>query len=218
MGDKPVLFNIYEFAPPVLKKKHPGLPHEEIDEMLRQRHAHAAGLLKDSLRRNMTVAILDYGDPTLWSGWSWARAYFDEETLEIIPGLSSFNVSNALLERKVDCNGSVVLTTPRGISANRPMLKALAEKGETLCVFMGLKDLPDLVPIFKEYYNLETPAYLVYKAGYAGSEHVIETNLARLEQAAGGYPEKFLGLIYLGPCLGIRGEALRSQRDQETLD
>ncbi len=81
------------------------------------------------------------------------------------------------------------------------MIKPFAEKGETLCIFMGLKDLDWLVSEFKKHYKGQTPACLVYKAGYSGSEHMIRATLNDLKKAADGYHEKFLGLIYIGPCL-----------------
>ena len=99
------------------------------------------------------------------------------------------------------CNGSIILTTSLRIMENKRLLKALAEKGETLCIFMGLKDIDNLVVEFLKYYNGQTPAYLAYKAGYSGSEHLIQTTLDGLRKAADDYPEKFLGLIYVGPCL-----------------
>ena len=81
------------------------------------------------------------------------------------------------------------------------MLEAVAINGETLCIIMGLKALPELVPLFKEFYPGKTPACLVYKAGYSGSEQLIRTSIDGLRQAADDYHEKFLGLIYIGPCL-----------------
>ena len=134
--------------------------------------------------------------------------YFSDERIEIIPGLSSFNGSNALLERNIGCNGSIILTTSRGIMENPSMLKPLAEKGETLCIFMGLKDLDTLISECQKHYKGCTPAYLVYKAGYSGSEHLIRTTLDGLKKAADGYAEKFLGLIYLGPCLASEKKEL----------
>lgn len=202
MGDKPVLLDIYAFAPPVLRKKHPGLSQAEYDKLMDEERSQAVKTIRDTLDKGMMVAILDYGDPTIWSGWSWLTEYFDDGLMETIPGLSSFNASNALLERKLGCNGSIILTTSRGIMENPSILAPLAKKGETLCIFMALKDLDRLVLEFKKHYNAQTPARLVYRAGYSGSEHVISTTLEDLEEAADGYPEKFLGLVYIGPCLG----------------
>ncbi|MBN1930255.1 MAG: hypothetical protein JW786_01425 [Desulfobacterales bacterium] len=204
MGDKPVLLDIYKFAPPRLKKQNPEFSQIKIDELLNKERTHAVGLVKDTLKNGKTVAILDYGDPTIWSGWTWMQNFFGDEMIEIVPGLSSFNVANALIERKMGCNGSIILTTSRGIMENSTLLKPLSEKGETICIFMGLKDLDTLVPEFKKYYKEETPVYLAYKAGYAGSEHLIKTNLDELQKAVDEYHEKFLGLIYIGPCLDIK--------------
>jgi precorrin-4 methylase len=203
MGNKPVLLDIYQFSPPRLKKKNPGLSQEKIDELMNKERKQAVNLIKDALDKGKRVAVLDYGDPTIWSGWSWIQEYFSDQMIEIIPGLSSFNVSNALIKRNMGCNGSIILTTFRGIMENKSLLKALAEKGETLCIFMGLKDLDTLEAEFKKYYKDQTPAYLAYKAGYSGSEHLIQTALGGLQKAAHEYHEKFLGLIYLGPCLAL---------------
>ncbi len=204
MGGKPILFNLYDFAPPIVKKKNPGLSPVELEKLLEKKRISAAGVIRDALNKNKTVAILDYGDPTIWSGSDHLKEYFKDDIIEIIPGLSSFNVANALLKRHIGCNGSIILSTPRELKGNRAMLEALAKKGETLCIFMGIRDIPDLVPIFKEWYTGKTPAYLVYKAGYSGSEHIIMTTLDGLVQAADGYHEKSLGLIYIGPCLAAK--------------
>jgi precorrin-4 methylase len=203
MGNKPILLDIYKFSPPRLKKNNPGLSQERFDELMNKARTNGVNIIKDALEKGKSVAILDYGDPTIWSGWSWVQEYFSNEKIEIIAGLSAFNVSNALIKRKMGCNGSIILTTSRGIVENKPMLKSIAEKGETLCIFMGLKDAEILAAEFLKYYNGQTPVYLAYKAGYSGSEHLIQTTLDGLQKAADDYPEKFLGLIYVGPCLSL---------------
>jgi precorrin-4 methylase/DMSO/TMAO reductase YedYZ molybdopterin-dependent catalytic subunit len=201
MGGKPILLDLYEFAPPVLKRKHPELTQDKLKTLLKEKRANAAGIIQKTLNEGKNVAILDYGDPTIWSGSEYLRKYFNKGLIEIVPGLSSFNAANALLKEHIGCNGSIILTTSRGIMENPLLYEAAAKKGETLCIFMGLKNLPELVKFFKTCYPEQTPAYLVYKAGYSGSEHLIRTNLDGLCQTAAGYPEKFLGLIYIGPCL-----------------
>ena len=130
----------------------------------------------------------------------------------MVPGLSSFNVSNAMISERIGCNGNIVIATPRGIKANSALVKAIAEKGETLAIFMGLKEVPELASIFKESYKSDTPACLVYRAGYSGSEHLIRTTIEGLEQAAAQYPEKFLGLIYLGPCLACKKDECSGEK------
>jgi precorrin-4 methylase len=203
MGNKPVLLDIYTFAPPRLKKNNPDLSQEKLDELMNKERTEAVNIIQEVLDKGESVGILDYGDPTIWSGWSWVQEYLSDERIEIIPGLSSFNVSNALIKRKMGCNGSIILTTSRGIMENKNMLKPIAQKGETLCIFMGLKDIDTLVVEFSKHYNGHTPVYLAYKSGYSGSEHLIQTTLDGLQKAAHDYPEKFMGLIYVGPCLSL---------------
>ncbi len=203
MGDSTVLFDLYAFAPPRLKRKNPGLSEAELKELRNRECVWSAETIKAELKKGRTVAILEYGDPTLWSGWRWVRNYFKKEQIEIVPGISSFNASNAMIHSDIACNGSVIITTPWGLKKNESMLKSVAEKGETICVFMGLRDLKELVQLFLKYYPDETEAALVYKAGYSGSERMVMTNIRNLVETASGEREKFLGLIYIGPCLSI---------------
>ena len=201
MGNKPVLFNLYEFVPPVLKKKNPKLSQDELEELLQKERTHAARVIQDTLDKNKTVAIMEYADPTIWSGCRSLSNYFDEKTIEIIPGLSAFNVANALIEKRVGCNGSIVIATSRGLLGNRDMVKVLAKNGETLAIFMGLRDLKNLISLLKEHYPGNTPVNLVYKAGYTGHERVIKDKLDGLLKILEREPEKLLVMIYLGPCL-----------------
>jgi len=83
----------------------------------------------------------------------------------------------------------------------RSLLEAVAQKGETLCIFMGLKDVQGLVSFCKEWYPGETPACIVYKAGYSDSEGLVRTTLDGFVDVANRAREKFLRLIYVGPCL-----------------
>ena len=201
MGNKPVLLDIYKFAPPRLRKNNPGLSQEKIEDLMNKERSQAVHIIQEALDKGKSVGILDYGDPTIWSGWSWVQEYFSDSRIDIIAGLSSFNVSNALIKRNVGCNGSIILTTSRGIMENKNMLKTIAQKGETLCIFMGLKDIDILVAEFLKYYGGKTPVHLAYKAGYSGSERLIQTTLDAVQKAAHDHHEKFLGLIYVGPCL-----------------
>jgi precorrin-4 methylase len=81
------------------------------------------------------------------------------------------------------------------------MLPSVAQNGDTLCIFMGLGRIPQWAPVLESVMPAETPAAIVYRAGYSSGETVIHTTLADLPKAADAQPEKFLGLIYVGPCV-----------------
>jgi precorrin-4 methylase len=81
------------------------------------------------------------------------------------------------------------------------MLKAVAESGDTLVIFIGMKELKNLKPLFLKYYAETTPVHIAYRAGYSDSEKLIKTTLAGAADVAEKEQEKFLGMIYIGPCL-----------------
>jgi len=206
MGNKPVLLDQYEFVPPVMKKKHPDLSPGDLKRLMEKEQTAATETIQKALDQGKTVAILDYGDPTIWSGWRYIYDQLPEGAGRIVPGISSFNASNALIGKDVACNGAIVIATPKGLKEDPDMVKTLAQKGETLCIFMGLKDIKDLAAFLKKWYPGTTPACLAYKAGYAAGEELAGTTLDGLAAAADKATEKFLGLIYVGPCLvGVSG-------------
>jgi precorrin-4 methylase len=81
------------------------------------------------------------------------------------------------------------------------MLKAVAENGDTLVIFIGLKEMKELMPVFEKYYPSSTPVNLVYRGGYSDSERLIKTTLSEVLKVEEGEKEKHLGMIYIGPCL-----------------
>lgn len=201
IGDKPLLFDTYDYVPPAVKKKNPDLSDKELARKIEDGRVEMAERIKTELKKGHNVAILEYGDPTIWSGSEYIMEHFPDDMIEIVPGLSSFNVANALIKGHTGCNGSIILTTSKGILANSALFKAAAEKGETLCVFMAMHDLPELAMFFKKSYKPDVPVHIAYRAGYSSSEKVIETNIKGFEDVINLEPEKNLFLLYIGPCL-----------------
>lgn len=201
MVNKAILMDLYTLAPPVLKKQNPTLSPAELKKLMAKKRTAAAATIRSALKEGKTVGVLEYGDPTIWSGSRWLQEIFDRDLIRLVPGVGSFNVSNALMKTDVGCNGAVVAATPGGLKDNPDLVKSLAEKGETLCIFMGLKHLDELTGFLRKWYSPETPAYLVYKAGYSASERIRSATLENIVETAHEEKEKFLGLIYVGPCL-----------------
>jgi precorrin-4 methylase len=136
----------------------------------------------------------------IYGGWiHWLGEFMD--IIEIIPGISAFNASNALMGSHVGCNGSIILTVPNGLKENESILKSVAKHGDTLVFFIGLKELKDLMPLFQKYYPDTTPVDVVYKAGYSDSERVIRTTFRDVMNITERQEEQHLGMIYIGPCL-----------------
>ena len=106
-----------------------------------------------------------------------------------------------MIARNVAINGSVIITVPNGIRTNEALVKAAAEKGETLAIFVGLTEMKSLIPIFNRYYRGSTPVIVVYRAGYEKEGRLIKTDLSNVLGIIEEDREKHLGLIYIGEAL-----------------
>ncbi len=195
---KKVLFDPFAFA---ARKDDTPLAEDERERLKEEEWRRNAKKIRRELDAGRDVAFLDWGDPQIFGSSRWIRQYIAEEEIETIAGLSSFNAANAVINRDVSANGSIVLTAPKGLRSNEALLEAVANNGETLAIFMGIHDLPQLVPLLQHYYVDATPVRLVYDAGIRSREHQVSTTLGAVHQAVQNEKEHFLGLIYIGPCL-----------------
>jgi precorrin-4 methylase len=200
MGNKPVLFDPLRNTEFMFQKEHPGLSEKKSKRLLEAQRKKDVQSIRDALDAGKNVALLEYGDPTIYGGWMfWLEDFKDD--IEVITGISAFNAANAMIGKHLGCNGSIVITAPRGLKDNEAMLKAVADNKDTLVIFIGLKELKILKPLFQKYYPNTTPVHLVYRAGYSDSEYMITTSLAEVVETAEKEKEQHLGLIYIGPCL-----------------
>jgi precorrin-2 methylase len=200
MGNKPLLLDPFKNKDLALHKKHSHLSDEETKEALEAQGAKDVQTIREALKAGKTVAFLDYGDPTLYPGWIHWLGDLAKEA-HFIPGISAFNAANAMFGKHLGCKGSIVLSVPEALRTNEPLLKAVAENGDTLAIFVGLKELKNLKPLFLKYYTGTTPVHIAYRAGYSDSEHIVKTTMAEVAEAAEKEQEQFLGMIYIGPCL-----------------
>jgi precorrin-4 methylase/DMSO/TMAO reductase YedYZ molybdopterin-dependent catalytic subunit len=209
MGDKPVLLDIYAVTPPQMKKKYPDLAPADLGRKMEEVRAGIADTIQAEIKKGKSVAVLDYGDPTVWSGAEYIWEHLDPDTMEIVPGLSSFNVASALLKRHTGCKGSIILTNSKGVLENKLLFEAAAKNGETVSIFMAMKDISNLVAFFKSAYATSVPVHVVYRAGYSGSEKVVMTDLDGLLRTVEAEKEKDLLLVFIGPCLEKSAKAHR---------
>jgi len=209
MGGKPILLDFYDFIPPKMKQKHPELSQPQLNEKIEAKYAEISESIKAEMKKGKNVALLDYGDPTIWSASEYLMEHFDDSTIEMVSGLSSFNVASSLLKRHPGCQGSVVLASAKGILKNKPMFEAAAKSGATLSIFMAMKEMPNLIEFFQTAYEPGVPVGIVYRAGYSSSEKVVRTDLKGLKSAIDAEKEKDLFLVFLGPCLNASSKAER---------
>lgn len=198
LDGKPVLFDPLVLIQHVFRQNHPEMDSAEAEKLRKQQEAEGVAAIRRALDAGRNVAFLDWGDPLIYGSSRWIRNHFGDDEMETIPAMSSFNVANAMLQRDITDAGSVVITVPHGLRKIPQMLGPLAENGDTLAIFMGLKDFGEMKPLFERYYAPDTPVALVYSAGIAGRERLVHTTLEQAGAELAASPEKFLGLIYMG--------------------
>ena len=160
-------------------------------------------LLRKEINAGRVVAILDYGDPTIYGSWTyWVPEVIGNAVMRVVPGVSAFNAGNAMIGKNISYNGSAIITVPDGILANEPLLAAAAGHGDTVAIFVGLHEIGRMMPVLRKYYRDDTPAAIAYRAGYAREGRLIKTTLNGLPGEIERNLEKFLGIIYIGPCVG----------------
>lgn len=199
---KPVLFDPLMTMLHYYRKKNPGLSAEESKTNVEKLRAVNIQKMKKAIGDGKNIAFLDYGDPTIYGSWTyWLTDHFSEDLFSVVPGISSFNAANAMIGKNLAARGSIILTVPQGLRNNEDMLRGVAKNGDTLAIFVGLKELPDLIPLFKKYYSDDTPVYIAYRAGYETTGYIAKTDIGNAVKTARESREQFLGLIYIGPCL-----------------
>jgi precorrin-2 methylase len=200
IGSKPVLFDPFKSKRHQAKQSSSHVDAKHDQESITEETKRDIQTIREALQAGKTVAFLEYGDPTLYPSWMHWLGDLTKEA-HYIPGISAFNASNAMIGRHIGCKGSIILTVPRGLQENEPLLKAVAENGDTVAIFVGLRELKNLKPLFQKYYANTTPVHLVYRAGYSDSEYMVKTTIAEVVEVAEKEQEKYLGMIYIGPCL-----------------
>jgi precorrin-2 methylase len=68
MGMKPILFDPFSSFEPEFKKRNTGLRADEMKKRLETQREAEMKSLRDTLAAGKSVAVLDYGDPTLYGG------------------------------------------------------------------------------------------------------------------------------------------------------
>lgn len=206
IGHRPVLFDPFK----MLKPKHDKdsgneeISHQKREKLKAQKVDEAVRMIREALDQGKSVALLEYGDPLIYGGFRGINAALADYEKQYIPGLSAFNAANALIGKEMACKGSIVLSSPWALKENPSMIKAVAGTGDTLAIFMGLKEIKDLMPLLKKYYPGTTPVNFAIRAGYSNSKRLIKTNLenaAETVKKENEEKESWLGMIYIGSCL-----------------
>jgi precorrin-4 methylase len=206
IGHRPVLFDPFKILVPrgVTGKDESKMSHPEREKLKAERNAEAVRMIRDELNKGKSVALLEYGDPAIYGSFRGINASFADHEKRIIPGVSAFNASNTLIGKDMTCKGSIILSSPWSLKDNPKLLKAIAAQGDTLAIFMGLREIKEFMPLLKKNYPGSTPLTFAIRVGYSNSQRLIKTTVEKALEAVKNENEEneqWLGMIYVGSCL-----------------
>jgi precorrin-4/cobalt-precorrin-4 C11-methyltransferase len=159
-------------------------------------------------RKGKRVVRLHTGDPSLYSAMAEQIDFLENACVpyEVIPGVSAASASAASLKTELtmaEVCQTVILTRYPGRTPvpETERLSALAAHRATVCVFLSVSMIEDVVKELSEGYPPETPAAVVYRASWE-DERVIRGTLADIVPRVKEAGIKKHAVIIVGKSIG----------------
>jgi precorrin-2 methylase len=142
------------------------------------------------------VVLADSGDPTLFSPWFWIERALPDVFLEVVPGVSAFNASNAVLNLSIRPGSEVSLSAGDVTSG----AECECRLPTTRVIFTHRTRPRELLPQLAARYPADTPIAFVCEASRA-SQEVITGSVGTVIDQLDGRELPHLYMIYLGEGL-----------------
>ena len=172
----------------------------ELQQRVRQTNDALAQLKKrvqTAIAEGKTVAFADNGDPTIFSPWGWVPDLLAELSPVVIPGMSSFNAANAVLQRGLAGQRSCILSSGGDLGSPDPQ----GRLSSTLVFFTQRVKIQDLLAQLRDRYPADTPVAIVCDVSYPG-EKIIRGQLGTFAGVVAKEKLPLLYLLYVGDALG----------------
>src|SRR3990172_7854542 len=146
-------------------------PHAKIYDSSNMRLEDMVVVFKEALKENADVATIHSGDPSIYGAMQDQMHALDELGIayEVIPGVSSFVGAAAALRQELTLPGTtqtIVITRMEGKTPipDKEHLGKLATTTPTMCIFLSIDKIDEVVRILIPHYGKECPVAVVYKA------------------------------------------------------
>jgi precorrin-4/cobalt-precorrin-4 C11-methyltransferase len=130
-------------------------------------------LMDKSVKDGKLVARVHTGDPAIYGAIGEQMELLKAKNIdfEIIPGVSSFFAAAASLECELtlpEVSQTVIITRPEGRTPkpSKEAISKLAEHQATMCIFLGVQMIENVVKDLLTHYTKETPVAVVQKASW----------------------------------------------------
>jgi precorrin-4/cobalt-precorrin-4 C11-methyltransferase len=173
-------------------------------------------VMTKAARQGKLVVRLHTGDPALYGA---IQEQMDELQkcgidFEVVPGVSSFLATAAALKQEYTLPGisqTVIITRNEGRTAvpEREKLRSLAAHQATMCIFLSITMLADVVQeLIAGGYEKTTPIAIVQRASWP-EQKIVRATLATIVEAIKGKDIDRTAMIVVSRCLGADYELSR---------
>lgn len=159
--------------------------------------------VRNAVKANKVVAILDHGDPMIYGNWLWCLNEFKDLNIKVEPGICLFHAANAALRDDIsysDAAKSIIITT-NDSPGQRDTIDKLASNSATMAIYCQKNKLVTVLKKLSQEYAPDTPVALVLNAGHAKNELVVRGTIANIEKtvAQQRLPNEFI--VFVGANL-----------------
>ncbi|MDR4509135.1 MAG: precorrin-4 C(11)-methyltransferase [Candidatus Brocadiaceae bacterium] len=158
------------------------------------------------------VARIHSGDPSIYGAILEQMHALDDLDIpyEVIPGVSSFVAAAAALKQELTLPGitqTVVITRMGGKTPipEKEHLNELARATPTLCLFLSIDKIEEVVRILLPHYGQDCPVAVVYKATWP-EQKIIQADLRTIAKIVRQELIKKTALIIVGRILNKEGK------------
>jgi precorrin-4/cobalt-precorrin-4 C11-methyltransferase len=169
------------------------------------------GICRDADVRGLDVVRLHTGDPGIYSAMREQQRRLDVARIhwEVVPGVSSFQGAAAELGCELTVPAlcqSVVLTRVGGRTAvpAAESLETFASTGATLCLFLSVDALPDVVKRLSPILGADCPAAVVSRATWP-EQLVLRSELSNIAQQTRVAGIRRQAMVIIGKALSSDG-------------
>ncbi|MGQ3685028.1 MAG: precorrin-4 C(11)-methyltransferase [Candidatus Loosdrechtia sp.] len=164
-------------------------------------------IYKEAMEQDMDVVRIHSGDPSIYGATQEQMQVLDELGIyyDIIPGVSSFVAAAAVLKQELTLPGvtqTIIITRMEGKTPipEKEHLSALAMTTPTLCIFLSIEKIEEIVNIILPYYTQDCPVAVVYKATWP-DQKIIHARLSNIVERVKEASIKRSAMIIVGRAL-----------------
>ncbi|ABP94869.1 Uroporphyrin-III C/tetrapyrrole (Corrin/Porphyrin) methyltransferase [Metallosphaera sedula] len=164
--------------------------------------------VKEEVEQGKKVCIAHDGDPSIYGAISEEISFLEREGInaEIIPGISSFQLSASLLGIELTCPGgpqSIIITRlPYRTSYERRMV---LDRNSTVVIFLSIHLINLVQEELLKVFPPDQPVAVVYRAGWR-DQLILRGKLEELERMVKESRITKTALIVVSECLRFRGD------------